>query len=251
MVEKKNKQQGIYALRLRRFIDEVTVYPVSCEKLAAGRSDREWLDGVLAGGAKIVQLRDKTSADGEFLAKARYFREKTREAGALFLVNDRLDIALLADADGVHVGQDDLLPADIRRLAPDFIIGLSCNSLEQARTLGEAVAKGDCPVSYFNVGPLYPTATKQGLREFIGPRAIASFAALCPLPFTVMGGIKQSHIKELCASGARRIAVVTAISQAPDIAAETAQWRQIMAETLAVLSSPAIGAGGAGEEVER
>lgn len=219
-------EAGMYERRLRQFVEEVTLYPVSGEKLAAGRSDREWLDGVLAGGARIVQLRDKESADRELLAKACYFREKTREAGALFLMNDRLDIALLSDADGMHVGQDDLPPTAIRRLAPDFLIGLSCNTLEQAQELGRSVDAGDCPVSYFNVGPLYPTATKKGLREFIGPQAVAAFTGACSLPFTVMGGIKSAHIKELCGFGVRRIAVVTAISQAPDIAQATAGWVQ-------------------------
>ena len=221
---RKDINHGLYSRRLQQFVQEVTVYPVSCEKLADGRTDREWLDGVLAGGARIVQLRDKESTDRELLAKARYFRAKTREAGALFLLNDRLDIALLADADGIHVGQNDLPPEEIRRLAPDFLIGLSCNTLEQAEKLGKDVATGTCPVSYFNVGPLYSTVTKQGLREFIGPQAVGQFTKVCPLPFTVMGGIKQNHIKELCAVGVRRIAVVTAISKASDIAAETASW---------------------------
>lgn len=221
---RKDMSPGLYSRRMKQFVQEVTVYPVSCEKLADGRTDREWLDGVLAGGARIVQLRDKESTDRELMAKALYFREKTREAGALFLLNDRLDIALLADADGMHVGQTDLPPEEIRKLAPDFLIGLSCNTLEQTRKLGEDVETGACPVSYFNVGPLYYTATKQGLREFIGPQAVEQFTKACPLPFTVMGGIKSNHIKELCSVGVKRIAVVTAISQAIDIAAETAFW---------------------------
>lgn len=221
---------GRYNLRLHHFLDEVTLYPVSCERLAAGRTDQEWLEGVLAGGARIVQLRDKESPDSELLAKARYFREKTREAGALFLVNDRLDIALLADADGVHVGQNDLPPEEIRRLAPDFLIGLSCNTLEQVKNLGAKVRKGLCPVSYFNVGPLYATATKQGLKDYLGAHAIHQFIRECSLPFTVMGGIKVDHIEELCAAGVKRMAVVTAISQAPDITLETAAWIKKMKE---------------------
>jgi len=230
---KKDMKPGLYNLRLRQFIDEVTLYPVSCERMAAGRTDREWLDGVLAGGARIVQLRDKESSDRELLAKARYFRDKTQEAGALFFMNDRLDIALLADADGMHVGQNDLSPEEIRKLAPDFLIGLSCNTLEQAKKLGDTVKQGDCPVSYFNVGPLYTTATKQGLKEFIGIQAIDRFTSACPLlPFTVMGGIKVNHIDELCAAGVKRIAVVTAISQAPDIMGETALWIKKMKECL-------------------
>ena len=215
-----------YARRLRQFTEEVTVYPVSCERLAAGRTDREWLDGVLAGGARIVQLRDKESKDSVLLAKARYFRERTREAGALFLVNDRLDIALLSDADGIHVGQKDFPPEEIRKLAPDLLIGLSCNNEADAENLARLVAKNPQAVSYFNVGPIYPTGTKEGLLSFLGPEAIAGLSQRCPLPFTVMGGIKYRHIDALVACGARRIAVVTAISQAEDIKGETARWVQ-------------------------
>lgn len=215
-----------YARRLRQFVDEVTVYPVSCERLAAGRSDEEWLDAVLRGGARIVQLRDKDSGDRRLLAKARHFRRLTREAGALFLVNDRVDIALLAEADGVHVGQQDLPPEEIARLAPEMLIGISCNSEEQAKELARQEQAGSATFSYFNIGPLFPTRTKEGLVEFIGPEAIGRFAHYLTAPFTVMGGIKLEHIPQLVAHGARRIALVTALSQAPDIAAETARWQQ-------------------------
>ena len=220
----------LYVKRLRRFIECVDIYPVSCERLADGRSDRQWLDAVLAGGAAVVQLRDKDSEDGKLLEKARYFRRKTREAGALFLVNDRLDIALLSDADGIHLGQDDLPPEAVRKLAPDMIIGLSCNSEEQAMELGRLERQGGCPASYYNIGPLFPTGTKEGLAHFLGPQAIERFSRHCRLPFTVMGGIKAEHIPELVGYGARRIAVVTAISQATDIAAETGHLRNMIAD---------------------
>ena len=137
----------LYEKRLKQFVDKVGVYPVSCEKLAAGRTDREWLDQVIAGGAQIVQLRDKESSDRELLAKARYFREKTSEAGVLFFLNDRLDIALLADVDGMHVGQKDLPPAEIRKLAPDILIGFSCNTEEQTKALGQEVEQNKSAVS--------------------------------------------------------------------------------------------------------
>ncbi|MEN8199056.1 MAG: thiamine phosphate synthase [Thermodesulfobacteriota bacterium] len=216
----------LYERRLKQFETEVGVYPVSCEKLAGGRSDREWLDGVIAGGARIVQLRDKESTDRQLLEKARYFREKTREAGILFFLNDRLDIALLSDADGMHVGQKDLDPVEIRKLAPDILIGLSCNTKEQARELGEEVARGRSAVSYYNIGPLFETGTKEGLHHFLGAAGIADFSRHCSLPFTVMGGIKWTHLDELLAAGTKRIAVVTAISQAESISGETAHWQQ-------------------------
>jgi thiamine-phosphate pyrophosphorylase len=208
----------LHAKRLQTFIDEVTLYPVSCERLANGRSDLQWLEAVLAGGARIVQLRDKDSPDRALFEKALAFRRKTEAAGALFIVNNRVDVALLAGADGVHLGNSDLPAEEVRRLAPDLIIGVSCNTAEQAAA---AEARG---ASYFNIGPLFPTRTKSGLSTFLGAEAIRSFAACSRLPFTVMGGIKRDHIGELTARGARRLAVVTALTGAGDIAGEARRW---------------------------
>lgn len=204
--------------RLNHFINHVSVYPVSCEKLGNGRSDLEWLDGVIAGGAQIVQLRDKISDDRTFLIKARAFRQKTREAGILFLVNNRIDIALLADADGVHLGNSDIPALEARQLAPEWLIGVSANTKEQAGQAAEAGA------SYYNIGPIYATKTKAGLVNFIGPDAIKTYSAESALPFTVMGGIKRKHIGELTTQGARRLAVVTALTKATDIPNETTRW---------------------------
>ncbi|MBU2536805.1 MAG: thiamine phosphate synthase [Proteobacteria bacterium] len=213
-----HKKTELYEQRLKKLIEEVTLYPVSCERLAMGRGDLAWLDGVLAGGAKIVQLRDKDSDGLHLFEKARIFRQKTREAGALFIVNDRVDIALMSGADGVHLGNSDIPASEVRALAPDLIIGVSCNTEEQAASAENRGA------SYFNIGPLYATQTKDGLSAFLGPAAIQAFSARSALPFTVMGGIKKEHIPELTAMGARRLAVVTALTRADDIAAETRSW---------------------------
>ncbi len=204
--------------RLARFTDDVTIYPVSCEKFANGRTDREWLEAVLAGGARIVQLRDKDSDDRTLYEKALFFREKTARAGALFIVNNRLDIALLSGADGIHLGNSDIPAEKAREMAPDLIIGVSCNTREQAET---ATQRG---ASYFNIGPLFPTATKQGLKHFLGVQGITEFSSACSLPFTVMGGIKLEHVPDLAAKGARRFAVVTALTRADDITDETKKW---------------------------
>jgi thiamine-phosphate pyrophosphorylase len=217
---------NILAKRMAIFDKQVTVYPVSCEKLANGRSDIEWLDGVLAGGARIVQLREKDSDDRTLYEKALVFRRKTAEVGALFLVNNRLDIAMLVGADGVHLGNSDIPAQVARQLAPGMIIGVSANTMEQAATAAERGA------SYYNIGPIYETRTKAGLSEFIGLAAIGSYSARSGLPFTVMGGIKFDHIDGLTRHGARRIAVVTALTRAVDIAGETAKWvRAISART--------------------
>ena len=207
-----------HSKRLHHFINHVTLYPVSCEKLGCGRTDLEWLDGVITGGAQIVQLRDKISDDRTLLAKAHAFRQKTHEAGILFIVNNRLDIALLADADGIHLGNSDISAAEARKLAPECIIGVSANTKEQA---AQAETIG---ASYYNIGPLFQTKTKSGLVSFIGPESIKIYSQESTLPFTVMGGIKKEHIRTLTKLGARRLAVVTALTKAENIASETAFW---------------------------
>lgn len=204
--------------RISIFRNQVTLYPVSCERLANGRSDLEWLEAVLGAGVRIVQLRDKESTDRALFEKARLFRQRTQAAGALLIINNRLDIALAIGADGIHLGNSDLPAEEARRLAPDLIIGVSANTAEQAAS---AAARG---ASYYNIGPLFPTTTKEGLSRFLGSAAIKTFAALSELPFTVMGGIKFDHLAELTAQGAQRIAVVTALTQAPDIQAEAQKW---------------------------
>ncbi len=217
---------SIYQKRIDQFINEVTIYPVSCEKLANGRSDEEWLDAVLAGGTKIVQLRDKESDDRTLYNKARIFRKKTSDAGALLIVNNRLDIAMMTDADGIHLGNSDIPAEEARKLAPNLIIGVSANTEEQAATAKERGA------SYYNIGPLFATNTKKEAKEFIGPDAISRYSFHSDLPFTVMGGIKHQHITDLTKLSARRIAVATALTQAEDIASETARWIKTIKENL-------------------
>ncbi len=207
-----------YSDRIDIFTNQVTIYPVSCEKLCNGRSDIEWLAEVLAGGARIAQLRDKMSDDRTLLAKAQQFRRMTTEANALFIVNNRLDIALLAEADGLHLGNDDIPAEEARGLAPEMIIGVSANTEQQAAS---AEARG---ASYYNIGPIFSTKTKAGLHNFIGPEAISSYSSHSSLPFTVMGGIKREHIGQLTEQGAHRLAVVTALTKAGNIAKETRLW---------------------------
>lgn len=211
-------EDASYSEKETFFREKVTIYPVSCEPLAGGRSDIEWLDAVLAGGAKIVQLRDKFSDDLALYRKALAFRERTWKAGALFIVNNRVDIALLSKADGVHLGNTDLPAGEVRKLSSHLLIGVSCNAAEQAATAKQRGA------SYFNIGPLFQTETKKKLTPFLGLEGFKTFSSLCDLPFTVMGGIKLEHVEELVALGVRRIAVVTALTQAKDIAKETRRW---------------------------
>ena len=198
----------------------VDIYPVTAEALSEGRSNVEVLDGLLRGGARIVQLREKGYSTADLTRLALRFREMTDRAGALLIINDRVDVALAAGADGVHLGQDDLPAKAAREIAPELLIGVSTHSLEEAL---QAEADG---ADYVNIGPIFPTATKAGLSDFLGPEAIAEIGPKLRLPFTVMGGINEGNIDEVLARGARRVAMVTGITKAPDIAARVRALRE-------------------------
>ncbi|MCE5245240.1 MAG: thiamine phosphate synthase [Desulfobacteraceae bacterium] len=196
----------------KAMFERVDLYPVTCEKLSAGRSDLEVLDGIIRGGAKIVQLREKDLSKRDLYLLALRFREITAQAQVLLIINDHLDIALAAGADGVHLGQDDLPVAAARSIAPDLLIGASTHSAEEA---ARAEKEG---ADYINIGPIFPTRTKEGIDRFLGPEAIAAVSPGISVPFTVMGGINESNIDRVVENGARRVAVVTAVTRAPDIA---------------------------------
>ena len=201
--------------RRARF-DKIDVYPVTCERLSAGRSNLEVLEAVIRGGARIIQLREKECSKRDLFDLALTFREVTARAGVLLIINDHLDIALAVGGDGVHLGQDDLPLMAARRLAPDLVIGISTHSLEEAL---DAERDG---ADYVNIGPVFATSTKAGVDRGLGPEAIASIGSRLSVPFTVMGGITAANLDEVLAAGARRIAMITAITQAADIA-ETVQ----------------------------
>lgn len=199
---------------------EVDVYPVTCEALSAGRSNLEVLEGVIEGGAKIIQLREKDYSERDFYDLGLRFREITARANVLLIINDHVDIALAVEADGVHLGQDDLPPRVARRLVPELLIGVSTHSLEQALEAQESGA------DYINIGPIFPTKTKKGASHFLGPGMIGHVSRNIQVPFTVMGGIDLSNIDQVLAQGAGRVAMVTAITKAPDIPQRVRELRE-------------------------
>lgn len=162
------------------------------------------------GGAECIQLRRKGGTDREVLDLAIRCREVTADYGALFVVDDRLDIAMASGADGVHLGQDDLPIAVARRLWPGHLVGRSTHSLEQVE---QAVAEG---ADYLGVGPVFATPTKPG-RPPVGVDLVARVAqAEIPVPWVAIGGIDLTTIDSVLAAGARGVAVVRAVSAAPD-----------------------------------
>lgn len=196
----------------QKMFQEVDLYPVTCERLSSGRSNREVLEAVIRGGARIVQLREKDCSARELTLMAAEFREITHRAGVLLIINDRLDIALAVEADGVHLGQEDLPLSAARKIAPELLMGISTHSLQEALRAQQGGA------DYVNIGPIYPTRTKEGIERFLGPDAIPPIAKELEIPYTIMGGIHESNLDEVLARGARRVAMVTAITQAQDIA---------------------------------
>jgi len=203
-------------------LKKTDIYPVTCEIFSEGRTNLEVLEAVLAGGAGIVQLREKHIEKKKLYELALEFKKRTGKKNALLIINDHLDIALAAGADGIHLGQEDLPVIAARNIAPDLIIGASSHNKKEALRAEEEGA------DYINIGPVYPTKTKDKLSVFLGPDAIRNIAPLLKVPFTTMGGINIENIHEVLEAGARHIAMVTGITRAPDIAERVRALKKII-----------------------
>ena len=188
--------------------------------LCVGCGDEEVAAAALRGGTDMVQLRDKDAEDDRLLASGARLRELCSAAGALFWLNDRPDLALAADADGVHVGQDDMPAASAREaVGPDRLVGVSTHSEDQ---LSAALESGADQIS---VGPVWATPTKEG-RPAAGldyVRHAASVAA--GRPWFAIGGIDLGNVAEVIAAGGRRVVVVRAVRDAADPEAAARQLR--------------------------
>ncbi len=205
------------AQRLEAFRN-TDVYPVITTEFCAGRNPVDIAAAILKGGAKIVQMREKHMADGDFLKLLTQVREITWEYGALLIVDDRVDCALASQADGVHLGQEDFPLLEARKLAPELLIGVSTHNGEE---IHRAQAEG---CSYLNIGPIFPTKTKQLACTFLGIGQLEALSPSVHVPFSVMGGIKFDHLPELRRCGARHVAAVTAFTQAESPSAEVSKW---------------------------
>ena len=199
------------------------------------RSWEEVLRGALAGGAAAIQVREKAMPDGALLERARQVARAAHEAGALAIVNDRPDLAVLAAADGVHVGLEDLAPQQARRIVgPDRIVGTSTHSLAQALAAAEAGA------DYIGCGPMFQSTTKP--QEVIpGPALAAEVTATVGLPVMAIGGITAASAAQVLAAGAGWLAVSSAVCAAEDPEAET---RRLVAAIQAHSNAPDTAGGG-------
>jgi thiamine-phosphate pyrophosphorylase len=204
-------------------LDEARLYLVSTAHMRAG-SLAELVPELAAAGVDLVQLREKEMEAGHVLAVGRPVAAACRAAGIPFIVNDRPDVALALDADGVHVGQDDIPPEIARRLLPSGIIGLSTHAPGEVDD-----ALGRFGVDYLAVGPVYETPTKRG-RPAVGLDLVRYAADANPKrPWFAIGGIDERSVPDVMAAGATRVVVVRAITEAPDPPAAAAALKALLA----------------------
>ena len=237
--------EGEGALRRER-LRTARLY-LCCEARPSGADPERLVEAALRGGVDIVQLREKSLPRREIERAAQTLRRLCDTYSALFMVNDDPDLARACDADGVHLGQDDMPPAEAREvLGPDMIIGLSTHTKEQIAAAGDEPGQADrgrrergvlrtqatedadmrrpgssSSVDYVSVGPIWETPTKQG-RPAVGLDLIRHAAAHAPHPFFAIGGIDAGNAASVVDAGARRLCVVRAIRDAgdPTVAAE-------------------------------
>jgi thiamine-phosphate pyrophosphorylase len=181
-------------------------------------TDRQWSNCaheeivrmLLSGGARFIQLRDKEASARELLDQAMACLKLTRNSGAKLIINDRVDVALIAEADGVHLGQDDLSVAEAREiLGPDKIIGVSTHSIAQFRAALETSA------DYIAVGPVYPTRTKENSAAVVGLKLVREARKLADRPLVAIGGINHRRAPKVIAAGADSVAVISALYPLP------------------------------------
>lgn len=211
-----------------RLRDALRLYVITDRTLARGRPESEIARQAIAGGATAIQLRWKTGPLSEAVRVGRELRELCRREGVLFVVNDRVDLALALEADGVHVGVTDLPVAETRRLVGDqLVVGFSPETLEQAL---EAEAAG---ADYLGVGPVYPTVTKPDAGPAVGLEHVKRIAAAVRIPVVGIGGITAENAGAVIRAGAVGVAVISAVVGADDIRLAAAQLRKVVDEALA------------------
>ncbi len=200
-----------------------SLYVITDAKLSRGRSHLEVIRAAIAGGATVVQYREKERTTRQMVEEARALRDLARRAGIPFIVNDRVDIALAVDADGVHVGQDDM-PAPLARklMGPGKIVGVSVDNLEQALRAEQDGA------DYVGAGPIFATPTKPDAAPPIGLEGLAEICRRVSIPVVAIGGINAENAAAVIEAGADGVAVVSAVVAAEDVEAASRRLREVV-----------------------
>ncbi len=210
---------------MQRTFPTTDIYAITDNNLSLGRSLEHVVSALLRAGIRIVQYREKDKDAGIMLEECRLLRRLTQEASACFIVNDHVDIALLVDADGVHVGQEDLPVAAVRSLVgPKRIIGVSTHGPNQ---LAQAIAQG---ADYVGVGPVFATNTKKNVCAPVGLDYVHHAAKHSTIPFVAIGGIKEHNVASVLAAGATCCCLVSELVGADTIEEKVKQVRATMAQ---------------------
>jgi thiamine-phosphate pyrophosphorylase len=189
---------------------DLSLYVILDRGAAQGRDLVEVLDAAVAGGCRMVQLREKEWPSGRLFPLAERLRSRCAAAGVTFIVNDRVDLALALGADGVHLGQDDLPASGARPLLrPGMILGVSTHDAAQARA---ALLDG---ADYIAVGSMFPTPTKRDF-QLVGPGLIRKLRGEIPVPLVGIGGITHDNVQEVIRAGADGVAVISSVCSAAD-----------------------------------
>jgi thiamine-phosphate pyrophosphorylase len=188
------------------------LYVVTDEALSKGLTHLQIAERAVRGGATVIQLRDKSLGGRELLAMALKIKKITKKVGALFIVNDRLDVALASGADGVHLGQDDLPLKDALRLVPKgYIIGITVHDVAEALVAQKGGA------SYLGLSPIFQTGSKDDAGAACGLQMIKDVKKRVSIPVVGIGGINASNAREVLEAGADGIAVISAVVGQPDV----------------------------------
>jgi thiamine-phosphate pyrophosphorylase len=218
-------------MTFQKKIENWKLYIITDQDLSDGKSHLQVAEEAIKGGADVIQLRDKSANSGELYRAALQIRDLTRELGIPFIVNDRLDIALAVEADGLHLGQEDL-PAKVARkiLGPTRILGVSAGSMAEAQ---QAEADG---ADYLGVGPVYEArSTKGDAGEPRGLSLISEIRQKCQTPLIAIGGINLENLKDVFQAGAHGVAVISAIVASSDIRLATSSFKKTI-KTLKIIS---------------
>lgn len=192
------------------------IYGITAESMSEGRNSVEVVEAMLQAGIRFVQYREKEKSGLDRYGQCLAIRELTRKYGAAMIIDDFVDLAIAVDADGVHIGQEDLPVQVVRRLlGPDKLIGLSTHEPAQLAKANELAEQLD----YVGVGPVYATQTKKTALP-VGLEYVTYAAQHSRLPFVAIGGIKEHNIQTVAQAGATQVAVVSDITSAPDIQAK-------------------------------
>ncbi|MFD2191615.1 thiamine phosphate synthase [Pistricoccus aurantiacus] len=200
---------------------DLSLYLITDPALCAEKGLVETVKAAVEGGVSMVQLRDKHASDADMIEEAKALKEALAGSGVPLIINDRLDVALAAGAEGLHMGQSDGDVAAARRaLGPDAILGLSVSNHAQMREVNEE------PLDYLGLGPIFATQTKDDHDIPLGFDGLEELAAASSLPCVAIGGLKADHVEAVRKAGAQGLAVVSAICAAKDPKAAAQEFKR-------------------------